>query len=304
MTTLTIPEAVRLCTAWADRLARDHGVRALVIKGHVLSAQGLREGYESVDVDLLVEPADHDRFLEVLGDHGWTPMTLSTAPKIIPLHAVTVTHLWWPITIDVHRHFPGFLADPQVVFDVLWQRSTTARVAGIEVRAPDPIGHAALVALHHLRSPDSSRAASELPDLTARVRATLTPEQVQDLAALAARTGASATLAPFLEDLGAQPAAEDDTDAEALAAWRLRTSVPESAWLVGLSRVPVWRWPLDVWHAIWLSDAEVETYHRRGAESLTRARWRRFSRGLLVTPPALARLARHKLARRRPRRHS
>ena len=54
----------------------------------------------------------------------------------------------------MHCKFPGFLADPQVVFDALWDRRTTTRVAGRELPCCDVLGNALIMALHVLRTPN------------------------------------------------------------------------------------------------------------------------------------------------------
>ncbi|WP_067438005.1 nucleotidyltransferase family protein [Nocardioides jensenii] len=290
---ITSREAVLLCTAFADRLATAYDVRALVIKGHALEEQGLRGLHYSVDVDLLVDPSAYDRFLGLLAEHGWKPMTPSTAPSIIERHAVTVLHESWPISIDVHSRFPGFLTDPQAVFDELWRRRTSARVAGVEVAVPDRVGHAAVVALHYLRDPRSGKARHSLPDLVERVRTTFTEADRQELVALAADTGASQSLGDFLVDVGATH--RDVTEPEALAAWRLRTHVGGSAaWTVGLSSLPFRRRPAEIWHAVMLSREEIAAYHQADGESVGRARRRRLRRGLRQVPVAVVAVSRFK----------
>ena len=161
-------EAVPLCAAWADRFASANGFRALMIKGSVLTDQGLRGNHTSVDVDVLVDPAVYDDYLASLRHAGWDVKIESTVAGAAERHATTVYHQAWPITIDVHRRFPGFLADPRVVFEALWQHRTEATVAHTQVTTLDPVAHAALQALHYLRSPTSGLAMLYLPDLIER----------------------------------------------------------------------------------------------------------------------------------------
>ena len=300
--TLTITEAVPLGAASVMRLATEAGVRTLMIKGEVLEQQGLRGHYESVDVDVLVDPGEYDRYLALLAEHGWQPMTHSTAPSIIEKHAVTVLHEFWPISIDVHQHFPGFLTDPQVVFDHLWERRTTAHVAGVDVAAPDRIGHAAVVALHYLRDPQSGKSMNGMPDLVDRIRATFSADDLRELAEVAAATGSADTMRTFLDEVGAPRIGIGSTDEAALTTWKLRTeSGGSTAWAVGIGRKPVWRWPAEVWHAIMLSDDEMASYHQSEGETLRQARWRRFQRGARQFPPAVAGVVRFRRAQRRKR---
>ncbi len=58
---LDLDEGVPLGYALVARLAADHGIRALAIKGPTLSALGLRPPRQSLDVDVLVDPVEFRR---------------------------------------------------------------------------------------------------------------------------------------------------------------------------------------------------------------------------------------------------
>lgn len=281
MTRLSIAEAVPLGAASVLRLASDHGVRALLVKGEALRLQGLRGAYESTDVDVLVDPADFDRYLTVLAALGWVGPPTSTAPSIMERHAVTVLHPAWPISVDVHRYFPGFLADKQEVFDILWQRRESVQIAGVPLPVPDRVAHAAVAALHLLRSPDSGKAAEQLPELQRLVDDSFDTEALADLADVAQRTGATQTLRPLLTSVGAPLLGVGAGDPQRLAQWRARTGATGSeAWVLHLLRQPPWRWPREIRHAVVLSDAEIEAFHQHPGESLPQARRRRLRRGV------------------------
>ncbi|MGH3331093.1 MAG: nucleotidyltransferase family protein, partial [Nocardioidaceae bacterium] len=134
---LTLDEAVPLLHGHVERLARDEGVRVLFIKGPVVAAQGLRVPRTYVDVDVLVDPAAMRPMRDALEQAGWRAPVADTTAHIVPQHSATYAHEVWPCTIDVHDRFPGFLADPQDVFEALWARRTTANVAGLEVPCCD-----------------------------------------------------------------------------------------------------------------------------------------------------------------------
>ena len=57
VTELALDEAVPLAHALVDRVAVDHDVRVLFIKGPAAAGQGLRPARPSVDVDVLVDPS-------------------------------------------------------------------------------------------------------------------------------------------------------------------------------------------------------------------------------------------------------
>ena len=295
-TTLQISEAVPLLAAWCDRFARHHGHRSLLIKGHVLEEQGLRGHHNSVDVDLLLDPATFDDFIATLAVAGWTQPVKSTVPGAESRHAVTVFHDLWPITIDVHRYFPGFLADPQTVFDALWERHTTAAIAHVLVKAPDPVGHAALAALHYLRSPKSGLAMTNVPELVDRTPTALGEQGLAELSDLSVRVGAAESLASFLEQIGAPKPGRSAVDDKVIRQWEMKqTAAPSTNWLLGIFGQPVRRWPGAIWHAIWLTDHEIDAVYRQPGQSMLGARWRRLRKGFRNLPGALSTVVRYKV---------
>lgn len=289
MSTLTIAEAVPLGAASALRLASDHGIRALLIKGAVLGEQGLRGPHESTDVDLLIDPASHAAMLEVLQLHGWNALTATTAPSLMPRHATTVWHPLWPITLDVHHYFPGFLAGASAVFERFWASHTTATVAGTRVPVPDPVAHTALAAIHYLREPNSGLAMHALPDLVGRAREVLGQDGLARLSRLASETGASEPLSHFLRDLGASAASRAPVEEPgAREQWLHRTTAaPSTPWVHDMHKQPLRALPRWLAHAVFLSDAEVDAYHRLPGESRAKARMRRVRRGVRNLPAAL-----------------
>ncbi len=293
-------EAGPLVHALVARAAADLGIRVLAIKGPVVAMQGLRAERTSADVDVLVHPRDLGPFVDGMVALGWRQSAVgASAPVIMPKHAVNLLNDLWPVGIDVHHYFPGFLADAGEVFDALWDRHDVVALAGAPVPACDRVGQIAVVALHLLReAPDGDSAA--LADLAARARSLLSANDVAALVDLAHRTDATATLRPFLvslgvpsEDLG--PAA----DAGAAALWERRARAAGSApWLLLLMRTPKRRWPRTLWHAVMLTDDEIYAMHHvvPGEASLVRLRLRRIRRafkGLPRTVRSLAALRRH-----------
>lgn len=301
-TALSIRDAVALCAAWADRFAKQHGCRALVIKGSILESQGLRGPHESIDVDLLVDPAQFTSFAEALADAGWHAPKDSTDAGIMEKHSATVSHTHWPITIDVHRYFPGFLAEPQTVFETFWERHTTTEIAGVHVNTPNPASHAALAALHYLRHPDSGLALINLPKLIELTPAALGETGLAELSEIAAATGSATILAEFLADVGAPPAADAPGLESALRQWELNTHAGSTTgWLVKVFREPIRRWPREIWYSLVLTDEQIAAHYTMPGESVRSARWRRIRKGLANSPRALAYLIRFRFTHRRKR---
>ena len=293
---LRLDEAVDLGYAVAARAAADAGVRLLAIKGPVLAQQGLRSPAPSVDIDVLVEPAGYDRLRARLEEVGWHDGGVYDTPGIVPIHSVNHRHASWPCEMDVHHWFPGFLADPAEVFDVLWERRTTAELARVELTAPDPVAHAALAALHYLRDSATTWGQTKAEDLATRIAA-WDQERLEDLGRLAADTGASGSLEPFLRRVGAPVVAPTRRLAISPDDWQMRADAQTRdvlPWLVEMGRLPWYRRPGFVVRALWMTDRHFQhTQARDKATSGSRravlaARWHRLRRGWRALPAAWA----------------
>lgn len=280
-------EAAQLLHALIARAAADLDIRVLAIKGPVAALQGLRAPRTSADVDVLVHPRDIRALVDGLVALGWRKWgAVNSAPFIMPRHSVNLLNDLWPVGIDVHHYFPGFLADPGDVFDALWDRQEQVTLAGVPIPACDPVGHSAVVALHLLRSfPDGE--GSALADLEDRARLVLRPGDVEALVGLARRTDATATLRPFLLALGVpQSDLGEARDPEAFALWNRRARVVGSApWIMLLAQTPKRHWPRIVWHAVMLTEKEILEMHQVVPEAgVTRLRLHRIRRGVKGMP--------------------
>lgn len=278
--------------ALVDRVARDLGIRCLAIKGPILEAQGLREPKQSVDVDVWVDPVDRDRLREAMESVGWEERIESTTAHVGVFHSFQLAHPWWPGEIDVHDRFPGFLLDPDVVFDALWERRVEVHLAGQSLAAPDVVASAAVAALHHLRSPRRSRAS--LDALMERLETTLHASQRNELASFAARTGAAEPLREVLERLGVPVPVVAPVPERALEEWRLLTAGAgrhSVAWVHAFRTTPLRRWPGLLRQALLLSEPEIRLLHPdlpEGPLGLWRGRLRRLALGARTLPSAVA----------------
>lgn len=232
--------------------------RLLLIKGVSLTDQGLRPARESADLDVLTAPDEINAIVEALASRGWRSYTEDTTAHVIPLHSHTLVHARWPIELDVHHRFPGFLADPQLIFDALWERRQTLEQAHQSVFMPDRNSSILIAALHYERAPEMHE--NSMADLRERAISLLNADDLADLAELAARTGCADTLRDFLDSLGAPPVGVGTSDPDALAAWNLyRTGgrVTGVAWLEELRRTPWPQRPALLWHALMFTEDEL-----------------------------------------------
>jgi CDP-glycerol glycerophosphotransferase (TagB/SpsB family) len=293
VTELALSEAVPLAHAAVDRLARDHDVRVLFIKGPTAVAQGLRAERVSLDVDALVDPARREVLADALTELGWLDENPYTSPTVLPMHSLTHRHPSWPCELDLHDRFPGFFADPQDVFEHLWTRRSTVDVAGHQITCTDRSAQALVLALHALRDPHDPTKAGELGDLVGRVSGGFTDDDLRDLAKLASELGAADTASSFVAAVGAAPVGLGSTRPEDLRAWRLRTQPTRAtavSWVDTLQHLPKRSWPRYLWYAATLSDTEMRLANpglAPGRLALLRARGRRLRRGLRALPQAV-----------------
>lgn len=293
VTELALSEAVPLAHALVDRVAGESEVRLLFIKGPTAVEQGLRAPRGSLDVDALVDPARRDHLAARLTALGWVDEHPYTSPTVLPMHSTTHRHQGWPCELDLHDRFPGFFADPQDVFERLWERRSTVTVAAHALPCPDPAGQALVLALHALRDPHDLSKAHELRTLVERASTVFTDSALRDLAELARDLGAADTAAPFLDRVGAPPVGRGTTAPADIQAWDLRTKPAGTtavSWVHELRRLPWHRRPRYLWYAVWLSDVELrlaEPHLPPGRLSMLRARLRRLRRGLRAVPAAV-----------------
>lgn len=254
---LTLATARQLVAAQVAFLAAELEVPALLIKGPTLEAHGLREPRESADVDILASPARVDILQDALVAAGWVAAPDTTA-HIIPQHSVTLTHEYWPLELDLHWYFPGFLADWQMSFDALWERRQTIDIAHQNVLMPDRAGSALIAALHYERAPETYNWA--LGDLVGRMRTTFDRVELSDLAELAVTTGCADVLAGYLDAVGAPATGRGESDDRRLADWNLNRvagRVSGAAWLHALRTARWRRRPGVLWRALMSTEDDL-----------------------------------------------
>lgn len=296
VTRLERAEANELASGIALEAAKISDARPLFVKGTSLTYHRLRPDRVSADVDVLVEPTKVDTFLAKLAEFGWHPRLGEYNDFPVRHHSVTVIHDDWPCDIDVHRRFPGFLADPVVAFEELWRRRQSMHVAGHDVPITDYSSSAVIMALHSVRSTvDNPRHTSELVRLI-EISREWDDQQRADIAAVAARTGATRALQDVLPLLGVTARPDEVAiDDEALQAWQLRVTgqeTPLRIWLRYASEGVGVRDTLGrIWRALWPAEDFFLATHPEAVGSPNWGRLRRLARNIARAPGALLGMA-------------
>lgn len=297
---LTGAEAMELLYVLTADVAQRRGARTLAIKGSVLAEHGLRAPRVSADIDVLVHPDDVARFVEGMEAAGWRRAPESRIPRFLEHHSVNLLNDHWPMGIDAHVYFPGFLADRADVFEELWERRTTLPCAGRDVPCTDLGGSAAIAALHHLRAPALPANVTAFEALVERAEQVFDEQSRTELATLAERTGSVRTLQPFLDRIEVRATPQHPAEESGFGDWeRATTTHAHLAWWPALRSRPLREWPGFVWHAVMLDDDELRAYHGDQTETtpLWRLRVRRWRRVVRRLPAVL----RHEWDRRRGR---
>ena len=286
-------EAMPLLYALTADVATRVGARVLAIKGVVLAEHGLRAPRVSADVDVLMHPDDVQLFVAGMEAAGWRQAPETTTPKMLDFHSINLLNDHWPMGIDAHTYFPGFLAPSIEVFEELWRRRCTVEQAGREIPATDLAGSASIAALHYLRSLWRPTNDSAFTTLVERATPLFQGAAADDLLDCAQRTGSVLTLTPFFDRLGIEaPAPTHPAEDARIEHWRTATtSDPRMAWIHRFRALSPREWPGFLWTAIMLGDDELRAYH--GDQTTTTPLWRlrvqRWRRIVAALPEIVAR---------------
>ncbi len=273
---LSLSEGVELAYAWVQAVADSLGIRVLFIKGLTLQKLGLRRPRVSSDADVLVEPARFDELCQALAAAGWRQRGAGTVWASIPHHSRTYLTDHWPCDLDVHSGFPGFLADPEVTFDALWESRIDLEFAGRRCAVPNRAGAAMVLALHAIRSrADDPRHALELAYL---VDVPWPAAERAEFRALAARTASTGPLREFFDTMGLGPLQNSTAiDPVRLREWRIRVTFQVTRGgamyvrAIAIHAVPLHDRPRVLARLLWPSKADLE-FKYPGLPDTVRAR--------------------------------
>ncbi len=113
-------------------------------------ARGVQPHRDSANVDVLVRASDLEPLIHEVGRHGrrWRPELF--AHHALVQHSVTLLHPSWPCDLALPVSYPGFLADPDLVFEALRSRREALTVGGTPIDGPNSVGSVLIAALHSL----------------------------------------------------------------------------------------------------------------------------------------------------------
>ena len=220
-TRLPLEVATAFAHAMVAKAAANAGIPVISIKGPVNLHYGLREHYIASDADFLVDPSRFDELIEILLSNDWHIRPVPLHPRMVELHSVTLKHPEWPCDLDLHRFFPGFLADRQDVFGLIWAERCLITIAERSCWIPSMPMAWAVAALHAHRDEIRSGARTQLEALEELAAERFTDDDLADLGRLLRSSGAMETLRSSIEPLGIYSRTDSARSPE-LAAWNIR----------------------------------------------------------------------------------
>jgi hypothetical protein len=189
--TLLLDAVAAQCTA----LLAEHGVPAILLKGRVLASWLYRgEVRRYGDVDLLVDPVQRDRAVQLLGTLGYRHW-LEGAAEVE--YGANELELVGPNStcIDLHHTLLGVTASPARCWAVLSRRTERMTVGGRAVTVLDPAARTMHLALHVAQNgPADVKAVADLERGLAQVSDALWVEAADIAHAVCAREAFSAGL--------------------------------------------------------------------------------------------------------------
>jgi hypothetical protein len=201
-------------------LCRDLRIRALLGGGAVLTAHGLISPRVAQSAALIVDPASVQHLIASLREVGWRDAPRPRGIHLLPSMTESLVHPDWVAGLTVLSVIPGFFADPEETFDILWERRRQVRIGDAWLPALDRVA-TAVFASHDGLGGRASRSSSHFEFFMAQFRQVLSEEELADLALLVRRVGGCAEMCAMLEALDITPCAFTLPSA-AYAQWRLQ----------------------------------------------------------------------------------
>lgn len=258
--TLGLAQATALAHGLCAALAAQAGIRLLTIKGPAAEHHGLRPARTAADADLLVDPADLDRFCAALEERGWRERVSRETPTLLGVHSRTFIHDGWPCDIDVHGWFPGFFAEPRIVFDELWRTRRGIVIGASAVAIPSRPASAVIAALHALRNATVVRHRQEWEWTTTVVRDDFDAGERSEFLDLVALGRSRWVLRDLLREVTGHEV-DGDLTADERRRWQAHVDFGAdggaAGWWLSLRETPVGAWPGVLRAAVWVPRSEI-----------------------------------------------
>jgi hypothetical protein len=202
-------------------LCRRMRIRILAGGGSVLTAQRLISPRVSRTLSLLVDPASSQDLYRALRSEGWRVIRQSRSPRILPPMGRMLVHDEWMAQLVLYAVIPGFFADPETSFDLLWERRRAIPIRGELIAGLDRLASAVLASHNNLGHSELSKHNSDF--FAEQVREALDDTEKRELTGLVRRLGAGAEMRDLLDAAGLEPV-EFALPSREYVRWRLQVN--------------------------------------------------------------------------------
>jgi hypothetical protein len=205
-------------------LCRDLHIRAMLGGGPVLNAHGLLAPGISRFASIVVDPASIRHLRKALLARGWHDENPPRMFRILPSARLSLRHPDEPAGLILYSVIPGFFADPEAVFDLVWERHKEVPLRGHVVRALGRV-NSAILASHDGLDGRSTRARSNFDYFVAQFSRVLTDRERAIVVDLIRKMGGCAEMNRLIIALGETPC-DFTLPSIGYAQWRLSIAEP------------------------------------------------------------------------------
>jgi hypothetical protein len=218
-----IRESKDLIAIEVIELCRDLHIRAMVGGGPVLNVHGLIAPIISQFASIVVDPASIRHLRRALLGLGWHDANPRDSFRFLPSARLVMRRSDEPAGLILYSVIPGFFADPEAVFDMVWERHKEVPLRGHTVRALGRI-NSAILASHDGLDGRASRARSKFDYFVEQFSRLLSEKDRSVAVDLIRKMGGCAEMNRLIVALGDKPC-EFTLPSIGYAQWRL--SMPE-----------------------------------------------------------------------------
>ncbi|HEY4269011.1 MAG TPA: hypothetical protein VGM94_12550 [Galbitalea sp.] len=185
-------------------LCRQLSIRAMLGGGPVLISHGLMSPAVGRFVSILVDPASIRHLHRTLVERGWTDVAPARRLRVLPSARLILRHDDEAAGLILYSVIPGFYADPEETFDLIWERHKEIRLRGQTIRALGRIS-SAILASHDGLDGHVSHQRSNFDYFVQQFRVLLDERERAVLGDFIRQIGACAEMAHLLSALDLKP---------------------------------------------------------------------------------------------------
>ena len=203
-------------------VCRELHIRAMLGGAPVLNSHGLLTPMVSQNASIVVDPASIRHLRSALLQNGWHDANPRQTFRILPSARLVLAREADPAGLILYSVIPGFFADPEVTFDLIWERHKEIPLRGHKVRALGRI-NSAILASHDGLDGKASRARSNFDYFVRQFQVLLSESDIEVTARLIKSMGGCAEMSRLLRALGEEPC-EFILPSVAYVQWRLQVT--------------------------------------------------------------------------------